>query len=120
MKKLIFSLATVLMMLNICYSQDFSVIKGAEICSMKKSKIVHPERYYTDSPGSPVHSFDVLNYKLVLDIYRCYFSPYPKNFVASNVITFRVDSTLNNIKLNANNTSLTIDSVRFLNGAELT
>lgn len=120
MKKLIFSLATVLMLLNICYSQDFSVMKGAEICSMKKSKIVHPERYYTDSPGSPVHSFDILNYKLVLDIYKCYFSPYPKNFVASNVITFRVDSTLNNIKLNANNTSLTIDSVRFLNGAELT
>jgi len=52
-----------------------------------------------------------LNYELDLDVYACFLSPYPKSFTATNVITFRVDSTLNFIKLNAKNTSLVIDSV---------
>ncbi len=68
---------------------------------------------------TPRHSYDVLNYKLFFDIYNCFKSPYPKTFIAFNIITFRVDSTLNNIKLNAVNTSLTIDSVRLLNGTLL-
>ncbi len=104
---------------NFLFSQDYSKMRGSEICSMKKSKISHPEKYFQDSPGSPRHSFDVLNYKLKLDIYHCYFSPYPKNFSASNIITFRVDSTLNSIYLNANNTSLTIDSIRLMSGTPL-
>ncbi len=58
------------------------------------------------------HSYDVLNYKLNLDIYNTYFSPYSKAFTAREVITLRVDSALNSISLNAVNTSLQIDSVR--------
>ncbi|MCX6266533.1 MAG: hypothetical protein NTW16_04145 [Bacteroidetes bacterium] len=45
-------------------------------------------------------------------LYQCYFSPYPKNFSASVIIQFSVDSTLTTIKLNAVNSSLVIDSVR--------
>lgn len=119
MKKLILTLVAFLVLLNLSYSQNYEGKRGSEICSDKKSKIVHPERYYQDSPGSPRHSFDVLNYKLNLDIYHC-FVTFAKNFNASNIITFRVDSTLNNIKLNANNTSLAIDSVRLMSGTNLT
>ncbi|MFA5012508.1 MAG: M1 family aminopeptidase [Ignavibacteria bacterium] len=87
---------------------------------MKKSKITHPENLFQDSPNTPRHSYDVLNYKLNVDLYNCYFSPYTKAFNASNIITFKVDSTLNNIKLNATNTSLAIDSIRLVNGTALT
>ncbi|MEI7498824.1 MAG: M1 family metallopeptidase [Bacteroidota bacterium] len=57
------------------------------------------------------NSFDVLKYKLVIGLYQCYFSPFPKTFSAQQVITLRVDSTLSSITLNAVNRSITIDSV---------
>lgn len=57
------------------------------------------------------HSYDVLNYTLDLDLYDCYTTPYPKSFTAKEVITFRADSVLNTISLNAVNTSLQVDSV---------
>jgi aminopeptidase N len=60
----------------------------------------------------PTHSFDVLNYKLYLDLYNCYGSTFPKRYYATNTITLKADSALNSIKLNATNTSLTIDSVQ--------
>lgn len=119
MKKLILTLVAFLVLLNLSYSQDEGK-KGSEVCSMKRTKITHPENFFQDSPNTPRHSYDVLNYKLNIDLYACYFSPYPKNFNASNIMTFRVDSTLNNIKLNANNTSLVIDSIRLMSGTNLT
>jgi len=104
---------------NILFSQDNPNMRGSEVCSMKRTKITDLSNYMA-SPNTPRHSFDVLNYKLNVDLYACYFSPYPKSFSASNIITFRVDSTLNQIKLNANNTSLTIDSIRLISGTALT
>ncbi len=65
---------------------------------------------------TPKHSFDVLNYQLYFDIYDCFKTPFPRSFTANNKITFKVDSTLNSINLNAVNTSLIIDSVRLING----
>ncbi|MCX6163963.1 MAG: M1 family aminopeptidase, partial [Ignavibacteriae bacterium] len=73
----------------------------------------------TYSIPTPRHSFDVLNYKLFFDIYNCFKTPFPKTFIANNIIYFRVDSTLNSISLNAVNTSLAIDSVRLLSGTVL-
>jgi aminopeptidase N len=86
--------------------------KGSWICSQKK---IHSPNYYlldNDSPNSPKHKFDVLDYKMNLDIYNCFFSPYPKSYSANEIVKFRVDTALNSITLNAVNTSLTIDSVR--------
>jgi aminopeptidase N len=57
------------------------------------------------------HSYDVQKYRLDLDLYSCYASPYPKNFSGKEVITFKVDSALNHILLNAVSSSLQIDSV---------
>ncbi len=61
--------------------------------------------------NSPRHSYDVLEYKLDLDLYANFKSPYPKTFSATETIHIRVDSVLNYIKLNAANYSLGVDSV---------
>ncbi|MBZ0203130.1 MAG: T9SS type A sorting domain-containing protein [Ignavibacteria bacterium] len=65
--------------------------------------------------GNIKHSYDVLNYKLQLNVYDCFKSPFPKSFSAYELITLRVDSVINSIKLNAINNSLFVDSVRLLN-----
>lgn len=57
------------------------------------------------------HSFDVLKYKLDINLYPCFKTPFSKAFTATEVITFKVDSSLNSIQLNANIQSLTFDSV---------
>lgn len=57
------------------------------------------------------HSFDVLKYRLSADLYHCYQEPYSTSFPATEVITFKVDSALNSIRLNAINTSILIDTV---------
>jgi aminopeptidase N len=57
------------------------------------------------------HSYDVLKYHLYVDLYHCYPNPFSTAFPATELITFKVDSALNSIRLNAVNTSLQIDSV---------
>lgn len=57
------------------------------------------------------HSYNVLNYKLNLDIYHCFFTPYSDDFTGKEEVTFRVDTALNAIRLNAVNTSMDVDSV---------
>lgn len=86
-----------------------STLKGSEICSLKKSNTAIPA--VMSSPNSPKHSFNVLDYNLDIDLYNCYTEPYPSNFNANSIITFKVDSTLSSIALNAVNSSLTINSV---------
>jgi aminopeptidase N len=86
--------------------------KGSEYCSLKKSNAANHVSRLELTLGSPKHAFDVLDYKLNLNIYNCFLSPYPKSFSGTETITFRIDSTLQSIQLNAVNTSLTIDSVR--------
>jgi aminopeptidase N len=58
-----------------------------------------------------LHSFDVLKYRLEINLFQCFQTPYSKTFTAKEEITIRVDSVLNSIQLNANTLSLTIDSV---------
>jgi len=57
------------------------------------------------------HSYDVLKYNLFIDLYNCYQSPYSTYFSANELITFKVDSVLSSIRLNAVNSSIQIDSV---------
>ena len=57
------------------------------------------------------HSYDVLKYRLSVDLYHCYFEPFSAEFPATEVITFKVDSVLDLIRLNATNNSISIDSV---------
>ncbi|MBI5474977.1 MAG: T9SS type A sorting domain-containing protein [Ignavibacteriae bacterium] len=102
---------TLLLSMQFAFAQDLNE-KGSVVCSQKKQSARFSPESMLLSPGSPLHSFNVLNYKLDLDIYSCFITPYPKSFVGVNTITFRVDSALQSITLNAVNTSLVIDSVR--------
>jgi aminopeptidase N len=62
--------------------------------------------------GGPKHNYDVLSYTMSLNIYNSFFSPYPKNYAATVIILIKVDTALDFINLDADTTSLTIDSVR--------
>jgi aminopeptidase N len=87
-------------------------MKGSEYCSLKRTKQAAAFLKGPLSPNSPHHSFDVLNYTLSLDLYKNFpATGGQRTFAASNTVTFRVDSTLNSIQLNAVNTSLAIDSI---------
>ncbi len=108
MKKIITILSLIFIFFNFnLYAQIET--KGSSFCSNKKmnSPLMKIEEFLS----APLHSFDVLDYNLDLDIYNCFISPYPKSFKGSVIVTFKVDSTLNSISLNAVNTSLVIDSV---------
>ncbi len=104
-------LALSLAVAQVAMGQESS-LKGSEQCSNKKKSGKHSSADPLESPGSPIHSFDILNYTLDLNIYNCFLSPYPHSFAASAIITFRVDTALSTLRLNAVNSSLTIDSVR--------
>ena len=94
---------------SLSYSQVPQNQRGSWNCYQNK---IHSKPFLdSKSPNSPKHSFDVLNYSLNLDFYNCYISPYPKSFTGYEIIRFKADSTLNSIKLNANNASIIIDSV---------
>jgi hypothetical protein len=110
MKKfLLLSFFAFLLLPGIIKAQD-SFENGATYCSEKKihSGInLNPVEITADIQ----HSYNVLNYELNLDLYNCYIYPYLKSFTGYEIMTFQVDSTLNFIKMNAVNSSLTIDSV---------
>lgn len=107
-RKILLSLLTVLLSVAL-YAQDYSTMKGSELCSMRKNNPSVPA--LKSSPNAPRHTYDVLDYNLDIDIRHCFLSPYPKNFSGKNIITFKVDTTLSSIVLNADNSSLQIFSV---------
>lgn len=84
--------------------------KGAYKCSHKKANHKHMHKPML-SPNTPKHKFDVLNYTLNLDLYDNFISPYPKDFTGTNTVTFKVDTALSEIKLDAVNSSLEINGV---------
>ena len=92
---------------------------GAYSCFLKKSAMQTLPKLPSLPNTIGPHSFDVLKYTLNLDIYHCYYSPYPHDFTANVIILFKADSAISSIKLNASNQSLIIDSVR-LNAASYT
>ncbi len=94
---------------NFSYAQDApSYSKGAKYCSDKKVKSLSP---LVTELADIKHSYDVLDYKLDLNLYQNFISPYPKNFTGNVIIKLKADSTINSIQLNAVNTSLQIDGV---------
>ncbi|HCY74960.1 MAG TPA: hypothetical protein DHV28_03495 [Ignavibacteriales bacterium] len=112
MKNFLFTALFILLSLQFSQAQNFnSYNKGSEYCSQNKirSSNIDPALNVT---ADIQHSFNAINYKLNLDLFNCFISPYPKSFTGSVILTFQVDSTLNFIKLNAVNSSLVIDSVR--------
>jgi aminopeptidase N len=92
-------------------AQDISHMKGHEICSQKKMNNPNAPILLGDSPNTPKHKFDVLDYNISVDIRQCFISPYPKNFNGVVTVKFRVDTALTSIDLNAVNTSISVTSV---------
>jgi aminopeptidase N len=109
MKKFI-PLLSFLIITLIASAQTGHFEKGAQYCSHRKSAAQNPSRELS-SMNSPKHNFDVLNYALVFDFWDNFQSPYPQSFDAHEIITIKVDTALNLIKLNAVNNSLLIHSV---------
>jgi aminopeptidase N len=119
MKKTLLPFLIFLLTVGSLNAQQSTTNKGSAMCAerkMQNSKLV--EKSFR-SVNAPKHSFDVLKYTITLDIVNCFQSPYPHNFKADVNILFLVDSTLSQIALNADNYSLTIDSVK-LNGVSFT
>lgn len=56
-------------------------------------------------------SFDIMKYDLNLNIYNCFLSPFPRNFTASEIITIKAIEQTGQVTLNADNSSLDINSV---------
>lgn len=111
MKKILSVLIVLVLTINSVLSQETSK-KGSAYCSEKKMNGVKVLPLLSpDSPNSPKHKFDVLDYNIYVDIRSCFISPYPKNFNGNVTLTFRVDSALNSIQLNAVNTSISVSSV---------
>ncbi|MCX6273436.1 MAG: M1 family aminopeptidase [Bacteroidetes bacterium] len=104
------TLLLVLLMPYYLISQELIQKKGWEMCALRKSS-KPVEQLDLLSPNSPKHKFDVLNYTIDIDLYNNFKPPFPNTFYASVVVTFRIDTALNTIQLNARNTSLTIDNV---------
>ena len=97
-------------LVNISYSQQFS--SGHEYCAWKKQHTQNPVLNTKDSPNTPNHKFNVLSYKLNLDIRSCFLSPFPHSYNGEEIIMFSVDTALSSVAFNAVNSSLQVDSVR--------
>ena len=91
-------------------AQDFRH-KGSYACSARKSDLNrYPDALMSSDAYFP-KAFDVIKYELDIDIWHCYQFPYPHNFTGEVIITFRADSVLNSVTLDAANASLSILSV---------
>jgi aminopeptidase N len=101
-------LLSFLFILSTAYSQYDT---GSEFCSEKKSHMPEITRLDKTADRLFPHTFDVLDYNLKFDLYNNFISPYPHSFNAVEVVTFKVDSVLSSISLNASSTSLVIHSV---------
>jgi aminopeptidase N len=109
MKQKILIIIVMLQISSVLYSQ-ISFQKGSEMCSHRKQSLPYVLDIM-DSQNSPKHTYDVLDYKINLDIRSCFISPYPKSFTGSVKVKFRVDTALSSINLNAVNTSIVVNSV---------
>ena len=111
MKTITFSFFILMFVAGNLFAQESGHFHGSEFCAHGKQMRPDIDISTLRGPNSPRHTFDVLNYELDMDIYHCYTDPYPKSFSANSIVTFRVDTLLSEIKLNAVNTSLQINSV---------
>lgn len=102
-------IAGIFFLLSIGKTSVAQTTTGAEMCSEGKTNSLP-----TFSDGvmiTPHNPFNIIHYSLDFDLYDNFITPFPKSFNASAVVTFRVDTALSSIHLDAVNTSLVIDSV---------
>jgi aminopeptidase N len=112
MKKYILLLFLSILACTMVRSQEIRK-SGAYYCSLKKSSMSQQQLATIKQAftGGPAHKYNVLSYTLSLNIYNSFYAPYPKYFAAKNIMLIKVDTALNSIDLDADTTSLTIDSI---------
>ncbi len=86
--------------------------RGYEHCAEKKQSMKISDRSLFYGSEAIKHSFDVIHYKIDLDIFNCFISPYPNSFSGSVTVRFVADSAITSINLDARNASIRVDSVR--------
>ena len=98
-----------LCLLSICFNVSAQIETGGKLCSDGKIQngINSPDAIMI----TPHNPFNIINYKLDFDLYNNFLTPFPRSFNASEVVTFRVDTALTSIHLDAINSSLVVDSV---------
>jgi len=111
MKHYLTSLVFLVGFSSVLFPQQLVEMKGSKLCAERKSRASSLPELTDQTESVPSHTYNVLNYTLNLNIYSCFLSPYPHSFNATEIIRFKVDSTLNTITLHANSTSLVINSV---------
>ncbi len=104
--------ACVLVLLAVAYQaiSQTTLTKGSKYCS-EKSRRPSFRPIFKEGVVGAEHAFDVLSYKLSLDISACFEPPYPHSYKADETITALADSSLDSITLDAIRSSLAIDSV---------
>jgi aminopeptidase N len=110
MKKTYALTLALLISFTVSFGQKALNERGSYLCSQKKSSGSYIPREI-ESPNSPRHNFDVLNYTLNFNLWNNFQNPYSHVYNATEIIEFKVDTALNQIKLNAVNSSLQIQSV---------
>jgi len=91
-------------------AQNKEIVSGAQNCSTQKMSFKQLP-LSNNNKTTVYHSFDVLNYKFELDLYNCFVEPFLKSFSGKIEITLRAMQPINQIRLNAVNSSLQIDSI---------
>jgi len=90
MYRYIFSLLLISYLGSDISAQENNFQSGSAFCSWKKkSGLYNPEKSFESESINP-HSFDVLNYKLDLDLYTCYSSPYSHLFSGKNILHLKL------------------------------
>ncbi|MEI6346421.1 MAG: M1 family aminopeptidase [Bacteroidota bacterium] len=114
-KKSLLSLLFVILTINFVFAQDPPQLKeGFKMTPNfvnpfeKESKNWIPKT--VDNPTN--HAYNALHYKLQLDWYRSYSSPYNHDYKAIATLKFVADSILNSIQLDAADSSILVDSVK--------
>lgn len=110
MKRILLSFVFAAFIITGVYSQSEIFEKGSYYCSGKQSKM-HSSQRGIRSENSPRHKFDVQNYQLNLNFWNNFQNPYPQSFDAEEIITFKADTAISEIKLNAVNSSLVLHSI---------
>ena len=64
------------------YAQFQSQQRGSEFCALKKQSLTTLPDLSDQVLTGPTHSYDVLDYKMDLNIYKCFYAPFPEDFKA--------------------------------------
>ncbi|MGV8017405.1 MAG: M1 family aminopeptidase [Ignavibacteria bacterium] len=93
------------------YGQDDT--EGVNYCSRKKRAHIHTVQFGNFAKSSARHSYDVIDYKLRLDIYNSFVPAIQtRAFKADVTIKFTADSSITFINLDAAYYSIRVDSVK--------